>query len=74
MIEVKGLVKSYGGKRVVDEVSFYIEKGEVFGILGPNGAGKTTIIKILTTLVKPDRGEVYINGFDYLRRQEKSRR
>jgi len=67
MIEVKGLVKSYGGKRVVDEVSFYIEKGGVFGILGPNGAGKTTIIKILTTLVKPDKGEVYINGFDLFR-------
>lgn len=64
MIEVKGLVKTYAGKKVVDEVSFYIKKGEIFGILGPNGAGKTTIIKILTTLVKPDKGEALINGFD----------
>ncbi|MCS7279848.1 MAG: ABC transporter ATP-binding protein [Thermodesulfobacteriaceae bacterium] len=62
MIEVKNLVKTYGGKRVVDGISFWVKKGEVFGLIGPNGAGKTTIIKILTTLVKPDEGEVFING------------
>ncbi|PMP95566.1 MAG: ABC transporter [Thermodesulfobacterium geofontis] len=56
IIEVKNLVKTYEGKKVV--------KGEIFGLIGPNGAGKTTIIKILTTLVKPDKGEVFINGLN----------
>lgn len=64
MIEVKNLVKTYGGKRVVDGISFWVKKGEVFGLIGPNGAGKTTVIKILTTLVKPDEGEVFINGLN----------
>jgi ABC-2 type transport system ATP-binding protein len=48
----------------VNDVSLRIEKGEVFGLLGPNGAGKTTLIKTLTTLSRPDRGRVAIDGFD----------
>ncbi len=64
IIEVKNLVKTYEGKKVVDGVSFFVKKGEIFGLIGPNGAGKTTIIKILTTLVKPDKGEVFINGLN----------
>mgnify|MGYP001773622517 CR=1 FL=1 len=71
IIEVKNLFKTYEGKRVVDDVSFFVKKGEIFGLLGPNGAGKTTIIKILTTLVKPDKGEVYINGFDLFKEPQK---
>jgi len=67
IIEVKGLTKTYDGKRVVDNISFFVKKGEIFGLIGPNGAGKTTIIKILTTLVKPDEGEVFINGIDLLK-------
>ena len=64
MIEVDGLTKSYGRVRAVDGVSFTIADGEVFGLLGPNGAGKTTIIKMLTTLTKPDGGKCSIDGID----------
>lgn len=67
IIEIKGLTKTYDGKRVVDNISFFVKRGEIFGLIGPNGAGKTTIIKILTTLVKPDEGEVFINGIDLLK-------
>ncbi|MBI4688344.1 MAG: ATP-binding cassette domain-containing protein [Nitrospirae bacterium] len=64
MIEVAGLTKNYGSIRALDNVSFRIEKGEVFGLLGPNGAGKTTTIKMLTTLSKPDSGKCIIDGVD----------
>lgn len=66
IIEVEGLVKTYGGKRVVDEVTFFVKEREIFGLIGPNGAGKTTTIKVLTTLIKPDSGKVLISGFDLL--------
>lgn len=66
MIEVIGLKKNYGNIKAVDGVSFSIGKGEVFGLLGPNGAGKTTIIKMLTTLSRPDLGTCMIDGFDVM--------
>jgi ABC-2 type transport system ATP-binding protein len=64
VIEVDALSKSYGPVKAVDGVSFAIPDGEVFGLLGPNGAGKTTIIKMLTTLTKPDGGRCRIDGID----------
>jgi len=64
VIEVDALSKSYGLIKAVDGVSFAIPEGEVFGLLGPNGAGKTTIIKMLTTLTKPDGGRCRIDGID----------
>lgn len=64
MIEVTGLTKRYGEIKAVDNVSFKIERGTVFGLLGPNGAGKTTTIKILTTLSKPDSGQCLIEDLD----------
>jgi lipopolysaccharide export system ATP-binding protein len=54
-------VKEYGGRRVVDEVSLRIRSGEVVGLLGPNGAGKTTTFYMITGLVRPDRGEVFLD-------------
>jgi ABC-2 type transport system ATP-binding protein len=62
MIQVRSVSKSYGNIEAVNNVSFNIEKGEIFGILGPNGAGKSTIVNILNTLVKPDTGDVIIDG------------
>jgi ABC-2 type transport system ATP-binding protein len=62
MITVKSVSKSFGSIKALENVSFNIEKGEIFGILGPNGAGKSTIVNILNTLVKPDKGDVIIDG------------
>ena len=50
----------------VDNVSFTVKEGEIFGILGPNGAGKTTLIKILSTLILPDSGTAYVDGYNIL--------
>ncbi|WP_164985269.1 ABC transporter ATP-binding protein [Ammoniphilus sp. CFH 90114] len=64
-IEVKGLTYSYDGKtNAVDHISFEVEKGEVFGFLGPSGAGKSTTIKLLTRLIAPPRGTVFLLGQD----------
>jgi ABC-2 type transport system ATP-binding protein len=62
MIEVKNLVKSYGARRAVDDVSFTIERGEIVGMLGPNGAGKTTTMRMVTTYLAPDSGDALIDG------------
>ena len=63
-IRAAGLTKSYGGTAAVDGVSLSVEPGRVFGFLGPNGAGKSTMIKMLTTLVRPDSGSIEILGID----------
>jgi ABC-2 type transport system ATP-binding protein len=62
MITVRSISKSFGPIEAVKNVSFTINKGEIFGILGPNGAGKSTIVNILNTLIKPDKGDVIIDG------------
>ncbi|MFC9925300.1 ABC transporter ATP-binding protein [Streptomyces sp. NPDC127190] len=64
VIEVTGLRKSYGGRAVVDGVSFAVEEGEIFGILGPNGAGKTTTVECVEGLRVPDAGRVRVAGLD----------
>lgn len=63
-IRATGIGKSYGGRKVVDDVSFYIRKGEIVGLLGPNGAGKTTSFYMVTGLVKPDQGVIQYNNRD----------
>ncbi|WP_246240827.1 ABC transporter ATP-binding protein/permease [Anaerocolumna sedimenticola] len=63
-IEVKGLQKSYKKLLVLKVVDFEVKKGSIFALLGSNGAGKTTIVKILTTLLKPDNGTAAVGGFD----------
>ena len=63
-IQVKGLRKSYKQLHVLKGVDLEVEQGSIFALLGSNGAGKTTIVKILTTLLKPDGGTATVNGFD----------
>lgn len=64
-ISVSGLSHSYDGKHfVVNDVSFEVKRGEIFGLLGKNGAGKTTTIKVLTTLIHPTKGDVKVLGYD----------
>lgn len=62
MIEVESLRKSYGGRRVVDDVSFVVPAGQVTGFVGPNGAGKSTVLRAITGLMRPDGGRVVIDG------------
>lgn len=62
-VEVRELVKKYGKSIVLDGLNFEIYKGEIFGLLGPNGAGKSTFISILTTLIKPTSGDIFIDSF-----------
>jgi ABC-2 type transport system ATP-binding protein len=64
IVEAQGLVKKYGALAAVNDVSFSIEEGEIFGLLGPNGAGKSTLIAMLTGLFPPDSGTIHILGCD----------
>jgi ABC-2 type transport system ATP-binding protein len=64
MITVEGLSKRFGNLRAVDRISFRVERGELFGFLGPNGAGKTTTISMISGLVRPDEGSVFISEFN----------
>lgn len=66
MLQVNQLSKTYakGSVKAVDDISFSVKKGEIFGFLGPNGAGKTTTIKMIVGLLKPSEGNIVINGYD----------
>jgi len=64
MIELKDLHKAFGAVKAVDGVSFTARDGEITGLLGPNGAGKTTTLRMLYTLMKPDSGQVLVDGID----------
>ena len=76
ILEVDGLVKTYSRRRVVDGVSLNVQSGEIVGLLGPNGAGKTTTFRMICGMVKPDKGQVFLQGADvtkwpmYLRARE----
>ena len=73
IIEVRGLVKSYGEIEAVRGIDFYVERGRLFAFLGPNGAGKSTTVEILSTALKKDAGEVVINGFTLGREDDEIR-
>jgi len=74
-VQVSGLTKVYaGGTRAVDNVSFEVREGEIFGLLGPNGAGKTTTIKMITTISRPTAGAIRVFGVDALSSPEAVRR
>jgi len=74
IITVSRLSKYFNGFPAVKNISFSVNKGEIFAFLGPNGAGRTTTINILTTLMNPTRGKMSVNGFDPLREQDDVRK
>lgn len=65
-IKVKSITKTYKTQKALNKVSFSADKGQIIGFLGPNGAGKSTMMKILTGFIKPDSGEVFVDGIDVL--------
>jgi ABC-type branched-subunit amino acid transport system ATPase component len=76
IIQVQDLVKVFGGKvpvRALDGLDLTVERGGVYGLLGPNGAGKTTLIRVLATLLEPDRGRVRVAGIDVRHHPEQVR-
>ena len=74
VIDVSGLNKSYGDKRVVRDFSLKVQRGEIFGFLGPNGSGKTTSIRLICGLLKPDSGSGSVMGFDVIRQSASIKR
>ena len=74
IIEIKNITKKYGNFTAVDNINFNVKKGEIFAFLGPNGAGKTTTIKMLTTLLNPTTGEVFLNGHNVTENPHETRR
>ncbi|WP_059104237.1 ABC transporter ATP-binding protein [Shouchella shacheensis] len=69
-ISVQDLEKSYKKVNVLKKIDFTVKKGSIFALLGSNGAGKTTVVKILTTLLKPDSGRATVNGYDVLSKSD----
>ena len=67
LLEARRLVRHFGERRVVDEISLSLKAGQVLGLLGPNGAGKTTTFRIIAGLLKPDRGQVFLDGEEITR-------
>lgn len=75
MIEISGVSKTYakGKSKALEDISLSVKNGEIFGFLGPNGAGKTTTIKLITGILKPDAGNVIINGVDMVKEPVKAK-
>ena len=73
IISVQKIYKTFGKTQALSEVSFEAERGKVLGLLGPNGAGKTTLIRILTTLLSPDKGKAIVAGYDVAKEAQKLR-
>ncbi|MCD4818852.1 MAG: ATP-binding cassette domain-containing protein [Candidatus Cloacimonetes bacterium] len=65
MIELRKITKNFGNIQALDNFSFDVKKGELFGLLGPNGAGKSTTINLLSTFIAPDKGEIFLNGISH---------
>ena len=73
-IDVQHIVKTFGTFTAVNDITFAVEDGEIFGLLGPNGAGKSTLIRILTTLLPPTSGTARANGFDVVKQPDEVRK
>ena len=74
MIKVSGLTKYYGNKKAIEDISFELEDGKIYGFLGPNGAGKSTTMNIMTGYIGATSGSVEINGYDILEEPEKAKK
>ena len=74
IIEIKELCKRFGERFAVNHISFNVESGEIFGLVGPNGAGKTTTMRMLVTLLKPDKGEIIVGGHSIQKNTNEVRR
>lgn len=74
IIQVKNLGKRFKDLKAVDDISFSVQKGEIFAFLGPNGAGKSTTIKMMTTLLSPTKGKIFIAGVDAIREKNAARK
>ena len=72
-IDVNSLTKKFGSSKAVDNISFTVEEGEIFGFLGPNGAGKSTTMMVLTTLLKPTSGHALVGGYNVVSEAKKVR-
>src|SRR5512138_1602994 len=64
LLEIKGLTKSYGGRKVVGGVDMLVKRGEIVGLLGPNGAGKTTTFYMVVGVIRPESGHIFFRGED----------
>jgi branched-chain amino acid transport system ATP-binding protein len=64
MLTIDGVTKNFGGIRALDDVSLYVERGEILGLIGPNGAGKTTLFNVVSGFYKPDKGRVIFEGIE----------
>jgi branched-chain amino acid transport system permease protein len=73
ILEVRGLAKSFGGLKAVDDVSFDVRRGEILGIIGPNGAGKTTLFNLLNGFIATDAGSILLEGVNITRRRPSTR-
>jgi ABC-type multidrug transport system ATPase subunit len=74
IIVVENLTKAFGDFVAVDNISFNVKKGEVFGLLGPNGAGKSTTLRMLSTLARPTKGTATIGGYDIVKNDTEVRK
>lgn len=68
-LEIKGLTKNFGGLRAVNDVGFSMERNQILGLIGPNGAGKTTLLRLMTGILKPDRGSIRFMGKEIVGRK-----
>ena len=63
ILDVSNLSKSFGEAKVINDISFSVKRGEIVGFVGPNGAGKTTTLRLITDLIRPDKGAIVIDGY-----------
>ena len=72
VLEIKNLEKSFGRRKIINNISLEVKEGEIYGFLGPNGSGKTTTIKMILRLIDNDAGEIKVNGYDTKKQFEKA--